>query len=72
MKLLWKNHGTKLIGGLAAAGGIVAAIDPATLAALLTAIAGPSGPGLAVAVIGVATFLRGLSNSKAKKAEESK
>lgn len=70
MKALWISHGTRIIGAVTAIAGAIAAIDPATLAAVLTAIAGPSGPGLAVAVIGLATFLRGKSN--AKKTEEPK
>lgn len=70
VKKFWKGHGTKIIGTITALGGSAAALDPATVAAILTAIAGDRGPGIATGVVGLMTLWRGFTNTKAEKAKE--
>lgn len=56
---LFKDHGTKILGGLTAVTGILTAADPAALEALI----GKTGVGAVVALSGLATILRGFTNS---------
>lgn len=67
IRTLWKNHGTKVIGYATTVAGTIGALDPDTMTALLTAIAGERGPSLAMAVIGAITAYRGHLNTKGKK-----
>lgn len=55
---MFKEHGTKIIGGAVTVLGVVAGINPAILAAL-----GPWGIGAGVVAGGLWTILRGFQNS---------
>ena len=57
----WTNHGTKILGMIITLLGALSALSPDTLAQ----IAGPMGPGIAVAAGGLLTILRGFTNSTA-------
>lgn len=67
IKGIWKSHGTKVLGAIGVALGTLAAMDPATLTAVLTALLGPRGPAISVIVIGLLTFYRGFRNTYAAK-----
>lgn len=64
LKKFWNNHGTKVIGVLTTLGGSAATLDPTTVTAILTAVLGDRGPGIAIGVIGLGTLLRGFTNTK--------
>jgi hypothetical protein len=57
----WTNHGTKILGAIITLLGALSALSPDTL----TQIAGPMGPGIAVAAGGILTVLRGFMNTAA-------
>jgi hypothetical protein len=59
---MWKEHGTKILGGVTTALGAISAAP-----AVLTAIFGDYGPqvgALITSILGVATVLRGFTNSQ--------
>lgn len=56
---MFKDHGTKIIGTIFTLAGTFAAFSPEQVLALL----GERGPGIVVALGGLATVLRGLQNS---------
>lgn len=56
---LFKDHGTKLIGGLTTLVGLFGAIDPTVLQATI----GDKGMSYVVGAAGILTILRGFQNS---------
>lgn len=64
MKTLWENHGTKVLGSLGITIGTLAAMDPTMITALLSAVLGARGPGIATTILGILTFWRGFQNTK--------
>lgn len=57
---IFKDHGTKVIGGLTTLVGLLGAVDPAVLQATI----GDKGMSYVVGVAGILTILRGFQNSK--------
>lgn len=70
LRKFWDNHGTKIIGTVTALGGSAAALDPTTVTAILSALMGDRGPGIATGIIGLLTLLRGFKNTKGDKPKE--
>lgn len=64
---LFKDHGTKLLGGLTTVVGVLGAIDPTVLATTL----GPKGMAYATALAGFLTILKGVQNTNAQKPPQS-
>lgn len=60
MNGLLKDHGTKLIGGLTTAVGVVGSLDPTVLQSLI----GANGMSYFTALAGILTILRGFQNTK--------
>ncbi len=58
---LFADHGTKLIGSLTAAVGVLGAMDPA----VITGLFGQNGMSYVATVAGILTILRGFQNTKA-------
>lgn len=59
---LFKDHGTKILGGLTTALGVLGTVDPTVLAGAL----GPKGMSYVTAVAGILTVLRGVQNTNAQ------
>lgn len=57
---IFKDHGTKLIGGLTTLVGLLGAVDPVVLQSAI----GEKGVGYVVGAAGILTILRGFQNSK--------
>ena len=55
----WKNHGTKILGGITTLLGVIVTATPDTL----TSLFGAHAPGIATAAAGLLTILRGFTNS---------
>lgn len=65
---MWKEHGTKIIGGATAVLGVVAAMTPQQLVDTF----GQNAPGVVMAALGLLTVLRGFTNAKVNSIGEKK
>jgi hypothetical protein len=59
---IFNDHGTKLLGGLTTAVGVLGSVDPA----ILQSIVGANGMSYFTAFAGILTILRGFQNTKAQ------
>lgn len=69
MKVLWKNHGTKILGGVGAAASGLALLDPSIITVVLNAVLGDRGPAAAALVLSLLTMWRGRKNTQAQQTE---